>query len=88
MHKITPDSLSSALINRVLLDVRTPAEFALGHIPGAYNLPLFSDEERVVVGTMYKQQSPDKAFMKGLEYAGARMPDYVKQARLLAPRGK
>ncbi|AEE48199.1 tRNA 2-selenouridine(34) synthase MnmH [Haliscomenobacter hydrossis] len=86
--KIAPESLSNALKDRVLLDVRTPAEFAIGHIPGAYNLPLFSDEERVVVGTMYKQQSPDKAFLKGLEYAGARMPDYVKEARLLAPRGK
>ena len=88
MHKITADVLLENTKDRVLLDVRTPAEFAIGHIPGAYNLPLFSNEERVVVGTLYKQQSPDKAFLKGLEYAGARMPDYVKEARLLAPRGK
>ncbi len=88
MHKITADILLENTKDRVLLDVRTPAEFAIGHIPGAYNLPLFSNEERVVVGTLYKQQSPDKAFLKGLEYAGARMPDYVKEARLLAPRGK
>jgi tRNA 2-selenouridine synthase len=88
MHKITADVLLESTKDRVLLDVRTPAEFAIGHIPGAYNLPLFSNEERVVVGTLYKQQSPDKAFLKGLEYAGARMPDYVKEARLLAPRGK
>lgn len=88
LKRITADNLQAALQDRVLLDVRTPAEYANGHIPGAYNLPLFSDEERVVVGTLYKQQSPDKAFLKGLEYAGARMPDYVKQARLLAPRGK
>ena len=88
MHKITADVLLENTTDRVLLDVRTPAEYAIGHIPGAYNLPLFSNEERVVVGTLYKQQSPDKAFLKGLEYAGARMPDYVKEARLLAPRGK
>lgn len=88
MHKITADILLENTKDRVLLDVRTPAEYAIGHIPGAYNLPLFSNEERVVVGTLYKQQSPDKAFLKGLEYAGARMPDYVKEARLLAPRGK
>ncbi len=88
MHKITADILLENTKDRVLLDVRTPAEFTIGHIPGAYNLPLFSNEERVVVGTLYKQQSPDKAFLKGLEYAGARMPDYVKEARLLAPRGK
>lgn len=88
MLKITADVLLENSKDRVLLDVRTPAEYAIGHIPGAYNLPLFSNEERVVVGTLYKQQSPDKAFLKGLEYAGARMPDYVKEARLLAPRGK
>jgi tRNA 2-selenouridine synthase len=88
MHKIAANVLLENAKDRVLLDVRTPAEYAIGHIPGAYNLPLFSNEERVVVGTLYKQQSPDKAFLKGLEYAGARMPDYVKEARLLAPRGK
>ncbi|MDQ6480121.1 rhodanese-like domain-containing protein [Dyadobacter sp. LHD-138] len=39
----------------VLADVRTPAEFEHGHIPGAFNLPLFSNEERVIVGTTHKQ---------------------------------
>ncbi len=34
-----------------ILDVRSPAEFAQGHIPGALNLPLFSDAERAAVGT-------------------------------------
>ena len=34
-----------------LLDVRSPAEFAQGHIPGATSLPLFSNEERAAVGT-------------------------------------
>lgn len=88
MQKITANLLLEKMQDRVLLDVRTPAEYAAGHIPGALNLPLFSNEERVVVGTLYKQQSPDKAFLKGLEYAGARMPDYVKQARKYAPQGK
>ncbi len=41
-----------------IIDVRTPAEFAEDHIPGAINCPVFSDEERVIVGTLYKQQSP------------------------------
>lgn len=88
MQKITANLLLEKMQDRVLLDVRTPAEYAAGHVPGALNLPLFSNEERVVVGTLYKQQSPDKAFLKGLEYAGARMPDYVKQARKYAPQGK
>ncbi|MGQ5523444.1 tRNA 2-selenouridine(34) synthase MnmH [Chitinimonas sp. PSY-7] len=38
-----------------IIDVRTPAEYALDHLPGAINAPVLSDEERIVVGTLYKQ---------------------------------
>jgi tRNA 2-selenouridine synthase len=38
-----------------LIDVRSPGEFAKGHIPNATNLELFTDEERAVVGTAYKR---------------------------------
>ncbi|MGF6771941.1 tRNA 2-selenouridine synthase [Paraburkholderia sp. GAS199] len=41
-----------------IIDVRTPAEFAEDHIPGALNAPVLSNEERVLVGTTYKQVSP------------------------------
>lgn len=40
-----------------IIDARTPAEFAEDHIPGAINLPVLDNEQRIVVGTMYKQQS-------------------------------
>ena len=39
-----------------VLDVRSPGEYAHAHIPGAHSLPLFTDEERKVVGTAYKQE--------------------------------
>ncbi|HMO38778.1 MAG TPA: tRNA 2-selenouridine(34) synthase MnmH [Saprospiraceae bacterium] len=77
-------SLLQTRTDRVLLDVRTPAEFAQGHIPGAVNLPLFSDEERAIVGTIYKQQNPELALLKGLELAGQKMRWYVEEARRLA----
>ncbi len=83
--RIKIDELSDALQDRILLDVRTPAEFDQGHIPGARSLPLFSNEERAEVGTLYKQVSPDQAFLRGLEFAGARMRAYVEEARRLAP---
>ncbi|MBI5914377.1 MAG: tRNA 2-selenouridine(34) synthase MnmH [Bacteroidetes bacterium] len=70
---------------RVLFDVRTPAEYAQGHVPRAKNLPLFSDEERAEVGTIFKQASPEKAFLRGLDIAGAKMSWYVKEALRLAP---
>ncbi|MDN5788777.1 tRNA 2-selenouridine(34) synthase MnmH [Pseudorhodobacter sp.] len=41
-----------------IIDVRSPAEYAEDHIPGAINLPVLSDEERARIGTIYKQQSP------------------------------
>ena len=44
-----------------LIDVRSPAEFAEDHIPGAINLPSLSNDERAEVGTMYVQESPFKA---------------------------
>ncbi len=44
-----------------IIDVRTPAEFADDHIPGAINCPVFSNEERITVGTLYKQVSPFEA---------------------------
>ncbi|MEM6609376.1 MAG: tRNA 2-selenouridine(34) synthase MnmH [Pseudomonadota bacterium] len=44
-----------------LIDVRSPAEFALDHIPGAMNLPVLSNAERAQIGTIYTQDSPFKA---------------------------
>ncbi len=44
-----------------IIDVRTPAEFAEDHLPGAINCPVLSNEERVIVGTLYQQVSPFEA---------------------------
>jgi tRNA 2-selenouridine synthase len=68
-----------------ILDVRAPAEYAQGHIPGALSLPLFTDEERARIGTMYKQVSPDKAVLLGLDFFGPKLRTLAEQARQLAP---
>ena len=41
----------------LIIDVRSPAEFALDHIPGAVNYPVLNNEERAQIGTLYKQVS-------------------------------
>jgi len=64
-----------------IIDVRTPAEFELGHIIDACNIPLLSNEERAEVGTLYKQSSPEIAFDKGIELVGPKMHTFLKQAR-------
>ncbi len=62
-----------------VLDVRTPAEFGKGHIPGAINLPLFSDEERVFIGTLYIQQGRKEAMKKGFDFVGPKMRGFIEK---------
>jgi tRNA 2-selenouridine synthase len=71
-----------------VLDVRTPAEFEHGHIPGAFNLPLFSNEERVQVGTTYKQVGREQAILLGFDLTGAKWSGFIKQALAIAPGKK
>ncbi len=67
-----------------VIDVRTPAEFEQGHIPGSFNIPLLSNEERTIVGTLYKQKGKEKAFIKALEFSGPNMADFVQKAKKIA----
>ena len=61
MRKSTPITVAQLTDFDEIIDVRTPAEFAEDHIPGAINYPVLSDEERVIVGTLYKQISDFEA---------------------------
>lgn len=70
--------------NLPLIDVRTPSEYRRGHIPGALNLPIFSDEERAVVGTDYKTRGREEAVMRGLEFVGPRMNSILAEALSIA----
>ncbi|MGB3514377.1 MAG: tRNA 2-selenouridine(34) synthase MnmH [Microcoleaceae cyanobacterium] len=72
----------------VILDVRSPAEYAQGHIPGAVNFPLFNNDERALVGTCYKQKGRDEAVELGLAIAGPKLADFVADAKVLAPDRK
>lgn len=71
-----------------IVDVRSQGEFARGHIPGAHSLPLFTDAERAIVGTLYKQVGRDAAVLEGLRIVGPKLAPIVEQARALAPEGK
>lgn len=72
----------------LLVDVRAPAEFAETTIPGAINVPLLDDDERAIVGTLYKQQGRDIALRRGIELVSPRIPQIVAavEAALTTPR--
>ena len=79
----SPNVLPTANIHQVLdrnslvIDLRSPAEFELDHLPGALSMALFDDAERVIVGTLYKRQSPEAAFDEARELARDRIRSLV-----------
>ena len=52
-----PLTLDALAVFDAIIDVRSPSEFAIDHIPGAINHPVLNDDERIHVGTIYKQLS-------------------------------
>lgn len=74
--------------NTPIVDVRSPAEFIEGHINGAINLPLFSDEERAQVGTTYTQTGRSEAIELGLELVGPKLSRLANQAKQIGEQGK
>lgn len=71
-----------------VVDVRSPGEFARGHIPNSYNIPLFTDEERATIGTTFKKKGRNKAIIEGLDIVGPQMSQKVKEALKIAKHRK
>lgn len=63
-----------------LVDVRSENEFQQGHILAAHNLPILNNEERIIVGTAYKQQGQQQAIKAGFKWVGPRLVDIITQA--------
>ena len=62
--------------------------FLKGIFQGASNVPIFSDEERVRVGTLYKQTSREGAFLEGLDFIGPKLRFFIEETTRLAPDKK
>ena len=78
-ERLSYDFVINDLSSYLILDVRTPLEFEAAHIPGAYNVPVFSNEERIEIGTTYKQISKENAVRIGLQYFGKQLNNYLEQ---------
>lgn len=71
-----------------VIDVRSPAEFEQGHIPGAHNIPLFDNEERAKVGTAYKQIGRQKAIEIGYELVNPKLNVFISKTEEIVRHGK
>lgn len=76
-HAIPIDEFLRLARTLPVVDVRTPDEFLHGHIPGAINIPLFSNEERAIVGKLYVQSSRAAAIYRGLDFASRHAAAYL-----------
>lgn len=88
MRKLSADDLGLAAVpfasidalravDARVIDLRSPSEFADDHLPGAVNVPLFDDQERALVGLLYKQFSPDAAFAEGRAVVAGKVEAFV-----------
>jgi tRNA 2-selenouridine synthase len=88
LRKLPADAFLGQRKTTPVADVRSPGEYAEGHIPGAVNIPLFDDEQRAEVGTVYKKEGNINAVLRGIDLAAPGMSDKLRKALDLASGGK
>lgn len=69
--------------NTIFIDVRSPEEYNEATIPGAINLPVFSNSERAEIGRIYHQEGKEPARLKGVEYLSPKLPEYMQRLKEL-----
>lgn len=77
MREITIEELFN-IKSPVVIDVRAPVEFSEGAIPGAINVPLFTNEERSDIGIIYKKEGSDAAKWRAMEIVSPKIPLLLK----------
>ena len=70
-----------------VIDARTPLEYAEDHIPGAINLPVLDNEERILIGTLHKQASAFEAKKAGAALVSRHIADHIEQHFASKPIG-
>ncbi len=87
LHSVIPSLTAAQVLGAVdasVIDLRSPREFGEDHLPGAHNVPLFDDVGRVLIGTLYRQTTPDSAFEAARDLARKRIPELVDQIGRIA----
>lgn len=87
IHKCHIDDFIRLAQELPVFDARSEGEYGHAHIPGAFSLPIFSNEERRIIGTAYKQQSREEAIRLGLGYFGGQLLKHVDRAEAFLKAG-
>ncbi len=74
------------LEDKVLVDIRSPSEYEEFHIPGAVNVPLFEDEEKRLIGLLYRREGVEKAKELGYQIANSKLSELIQSFRRLKER--
>lgn len=69
------------LEKKIFVDVRSPKEFEEDHIIGAINIPILDNDERAIIGTLYKKNGQETAVEKGLEFVTPKLNEFYKQIK-------
>ncbi|MBL0098329.1 MAG: hypothetical protein IPP46_18885 [Bacteroidetes bacterium] len=70
--------LQMGLKKPLVLDTRSEKEFEKAHLPGAISLPLLNNEQRHIIGTVYKKEGRQSAVLKGFELVGPEFHGKIK----------
>lgn len=79
IHQITINDFFNDQKDFTVIDVRSEIEFSVGHIKGALNIPILTNDERRIVGTTYKQNGRQPAVFKGLDLSGPHLGERLKK---------
>lgn len=72
----------------VTMDVRSPLEFYESAIPHSINIPIFSNEERAEIGTLYKQVGANAAKWRAMEVVSPKIPQLMERIKKIEASGK
>jgi tRNA 2-selenouridine synthase len=85
---LAPEFFIHQSINHLVIDVRAPIEYRKGHIPEAINIPLFDDEERAEIGTLYKLKGKQPAIARGYELVNPKLQQWIDLIKQIASNKK
>ena len=88
INKINIEHFIEMASQHPVFDVRSPSEYIHAHYPNAFSLPIFTDEERKIVGTAYKQQGKQPAIKIGLDFFGIKMKGIIVEVEAVFKKKK